>query len=174
MLRPNNNQLYSYYVSLLIPTEYLQYLWIKTYNSPFLLNICPSCHGRPFGLKSMLIFKVPGWCLHLILNQVSMALCLWFIWPLWHSFNFVQKWWCGQFVVYVSLLPSMSVEYVQKQWKWNEVMSRFCWKIFEHLMVHLSQTRLRKRWNFLRVHYLILVEHNWYTESGLISKINVP
>ena len=25
MLRPNNNQLYSYYVSLLIPTEYLQY-----------------------------------------------------------------------------------------------------------------------------------------------------
>ena len=28
MLRPNNNQLYSYYVSLLLPTEYLQYLWI--------------------------------------------------------------------------------------------------------------------------------------------------
>ena len=25
MLRPNNNQLYSYYVLLLIPTEYLQY-----------------------------------------------------------------------------------------------------------------------------------------------------
>ena len=28
MLRPNRNQLYSYYVSLLIPLEYLQYLWI--------------------------------------------------------------------------------------------------------------------------------------------------
>ena len=25
MLRPNNNQLYSHYVSLLIPIEYLQY-----------------------------------------------------------------------------------------------------------------------------------------------------
>ena len=36
MLRPNNNQLYSDYVSLLIPTEYLQYLRILlTINLPW-------------------------------------------------------------------------------------------------------------------------------------------
>ena len=28
MRRPNNNQFYSYYVSLLIPIDYLHYLWI--------------------------------------------------------------------------------------------------------------------------------------------------
>ena len=32
MLRPNNNQLYSYYLLLLIPTEYLQIPVNTTYN----------------------------------------------------------------------------------------------------------------------------------------------
>ena len=52
MLRPNNNQLYSYYVSLLIPTEYLQYYLQYI----FCLKRCKIRFQLPNGMRSTLTY----------------------------------------------------------------------------------------------------------------------
>ena len=58
MLRPNNNQLYSHYVSLLIPIEYLQY-YLQYYQNLFATG---SKHGSDSanGKAAKSKFRDPG------------------------------------------------------------------------------------------------------------------
>ena len=74
MLRPNNNQLYSHYVSLLIPIEYLQY-YLQYLCEGFFLNLASAIFlNCKKGLKTPLLLQVR---IESIKNQFRFKKLIW-------------------------------------------------------------------------------------------------
>ena len=86
MFRPNKNQLYSYYVTLLIPTEYLQYLQIILTISGWSIldQICKTSFlNVPFNLR-LLSLTSKSYPLH---SLYLMNVLAWFSYPIGTSFE---------------------------------------------------------------------------------------